>query len=198
LGRAEPGSQAALLRRQPLAGTEFMPEPDRSSEFENHAGDGPAEEDIPVLPRRARYHEPQDEVPSEAASRTSPERQATALANARDCARIAEENRARDILLIDLRQSTPLFDFFVILTAPSRRQAGAIVSEIDAEMKRRREFKIGIEGSEEGRWTLIDYGDFVVHVLSPEARDLYSLEDIWGDAPQLDWSADTPPPPLSD
>ena len=45
----------------------------------------------------------------------------------------------------------------------------------------------GIEGSEDGRWTLIDYGDFVVHVFSPEDRAYYALEDIWGDAPRLDW-----------
>jgi ribosome-associated protein len=54
-------------------------------------------------------------------------------------------------------------------------------------MKRRGEFKLGIEGSEEGRWTLIDYGDFVVHIFSNEARAYYALEEIWGDAPQLDW-----------
>ncbi|MGE5757178.1 MAG: RsfS/YbeB/iojap family protein, partial [Planctomycetaceae bacterium] len=43
------------------------------------------------------------------------------------------------------------------------------------------------EGSEEGRWILIDYGDFVVHIFSAEARTYYALEEIWGDAPQLDW-----------
>ncbi len=54
-------------------------------------------------------------------------------------------------------------------------------------MKKRGEAKLGIEGSEEGRWTLIDYGDFVVHVFSPEDRAYYALEDIWGDAPHLEW-----------
>ncbi len=53
-------------------------------------------------------------------------------------------------------------------------------------MKRIGEFKIGIEASEEGRWTLIDYGDFVVHVFSEEARDYYALDDVWGDAPRLE------------
>ena len=147
-------------------------------------------EAIPTLPRRARYHEVQDDVAPEAISRTTPERQRAALANARFCARIAEENRARDIALLDLRQATPHFDYFVVVTAPSRRQANAIISEIDHEMKQREERKLGIEGSEEGRWTLIDYGDFVVHVLSEEARSYYALEDIWGDAPRLDWQAD--------
>ncbi|WP_231749223.1 ribosome silencing factor [Tautonia plasticadhaerens] len=148
---------------------------------------------MPFLPRRARFHDVQDESVPEAVTRSSPERQAKALELARFAARIAEENRARDIELLDLRQSTPLFDYFVVITAPSRRQANAIISEIDHEMKQRQEQKLGIEGSEEGRWTLIDYGDFVVHVFSDEARDFYAIEDIWGDATRLDWRAETAP-----
>jgi ribosome-associated protein len=115
-----------------------------------------------------------------------------ALERARICARIADDNRGKDILLLDLRETTPLVDFFVIITAGSRRQSHAIASEIDHEMKKLGEAKLGIEGSEEGRWTLIDYGDFVVHIFSPDDRAYYSLEEIWGDAPQLDWQE--PPP----
>jgi ribosome-associated protein len=110
-----------------------------------------------------------------------------ALELARACARIADDNRGKDVLLLDLRPATPLVDYFVIVTANSRRLGRAIAEEIDKEMKHRGEFKLGIEGSEEGRWTLIDYGDFVVHVFSPEARSYYALEEVWGDAPQLDW-----------
>ena len=54
-------------------------------------------------------------------------------------------------------------------------------------MKKRSERKLGIEGAEEARWILIDYGDFVVHVFSDEARVYYALEEVWGDAPQVDW-----------
>ncbi len=75
----------------------------------------------------------------------------------------------------------------MIVTAASRRQSNAIAIEVDQEMKKRGEAKLGIEGSEENRWTLIDYGDFVVHIFSPEDRAYYALEDIWGDAPHLDW-----------
>ena len=66
-------------------------------------------------------------------------------------------------------------------------------------MKKQGEAKLGLEGSEEGRWILIDYGDFVVHIFSPEFRAYYALEDIWGDAPQLDWQEPRRPsanPPL--
>ena len=49
-------------------------------------------------------------------------------------------------------------------------------------MKKLGEFKLGMEGTEEGRWILVDYGDFVVHIFSEDARGYYSLEEIWGDA----------------
>jgi ribosome-associated protein len=89
--------------------------------------------------------------------------------------------------VLDLRQATPLVDFFVIATATSRRQSHATASEIDQQMKKLGEAKIGLEGSEEGRWILIDYGDFVVHIFSPEGRAYYALEEIWGDTPRLEW-----------
>ena len=138
--------------------------------------------------RARRLTDFQDDVPHNAASRTSAERLARAFENARACARIADDNRAKDILLLDLRKATALVDYFVIATATSRRQSYAIADEMDQEMKRRGERKLGMEGSEEGRWVLIDYGDFVVHVFSAEARLYYSLEEIWGDAEKLDWA----------
>jgi ribosome-associated protein len=139
------------------------------------------------LKRRRSRHELQDDVPFHAAARSQPDRMARALENARVCARIADDNRAKDILVLDLSPATPLVDYFVIATAGSRRQSHAIASEIDQEMKRIGEHKLGMEGSEEGRWVLIDYGDFVVHIFSGEARTYYALEDIWGDAARLDW-----------
>jgi ribosome-associated protein len=141
-----------------------------------------------VRKRRARrVQDAQDDVPHNAAARTTPERLARALENARSCARIADDNRGKDILLLDLRKATALVDYFVIVTAPSRRQSHAIADEIVQEMKRRGEVKLGVEGSEEGRWVLVDYGDFVVHIFSPEARAYYALEEIWGDAERLEW-----------
>jgi ribosome-associated protein len=148
------------------------------------------------LPKRLRgTRVAQDDVPAGAVAHSHPSRLDVALDHARICARIAEDNRGRDILLLDLRGATPLVDFFVIVTAPSRRTANAIAIEIDAEMKKIGEKKLGIEGSEEGRWILMDYGDFVVHVFNDEARQYYSLEDIWGDAAQLDWQDPDRPRP---
>ncbi|QEH37912.1 Ribosomal silencing factor RsfS [Aquisphaera giovannonii] len=137
--------------------------------------------------RKVSVREAQDDVPTKAVDRRNPGRMEQALERARMAARIADDNRAKDILVLDLRQATPLLDYFVIATANSRRQSQAIAFEIDAEMKKIGELKLGMEGVEEGRWTLIDYGDFVVHVFSADARTYYALEEIWGDAPQLEW-----------
>jgi ribosome-associated protein len=164
--------------------------PDREHPPEAERMITPVSTDTSTDARRRRAQRqalPQDDVPFTAGARSTPERVDRAVELARVCARIADENRAREILLLDLRNVTPLVDFFVIATAASRRQSHAIAEEIDQEMKRRSERKLGIEGSEEGRWVLLDYGDFVVHIFSPEARSYYRLEEIWGDAPQLDW-----------
>jgi ribosome-associated protein len=147
----------------------------------------------PVPERRARSlrtrgtHSSQDDVPHHATDRREPRRAGVALEHARICARIADDNRGKDILLLDLRKATAIVDFFVIITAVSRRLSHAIASQIDQEMKKLGEAKLGLEESEEGRWTLIDYGDFVVHIFSADDRAYYALEEIWGDAPQLDW-----------
>jgi ribosome-associated protein len=130
---------------------------------------------------------PQDDVAHTAAGRSNADRVAKALDRAKLAARIADDNRAKDILLLDLRQATPLLDFFMIASANSRRQANAIASEIDQEMKKLGEAKLGMEGTEEGRWILVDYGDFVVHIFSEDARSYYALEEIWGDAERVEW-----------
>src|SRR5271168_2652918 len=89
----------------------------------------------------------QDNVPQHATERREPSRAAVALERARICARIADDNRGKDIRLLDLRQTTPLVDFFVIVTATSRRLSHAIASEIDQSMKKLGEAKLGLEGS---------------------------------------------------
>jgi ribosome-associated protein len=134
----------------------------------------------------------QDDLPHHATARRDPRRVAVALERASICARIADENRGRDIVVLDLRKSTPIVDFFVIVTAVSRRQSRAMASEIDQAMKKLGEAKIGMEGAEDGRWTLIDYGDFVVHVFSTDDRAYYALEEIWGDAPKVTWQDSLP------
>jgi ribosome-associated protein len=98
-------------------------------------------------------------------------------------ARVAEENRGRDIVVLDMRELTSVFDYFVIATGASVRQLHAISDEIELAVKNTLgDRKIGREGYTEGGWVLIDYGDVVVHLFDDKSRDYYGLEDLWSDA----------------
>jgi ribosome-associated protein len=122
-------------------------------------------------------------VRSEPASRTE-----AAVDRAVLCARVAEDNKARDILVLDMRGITPLYDFFVLATGNSRRQIHTLAEEIDAELRAAGESRLSIEGYEASKWVVQDYGDLVVHLFDPDTRAYYGLEDLWADAPRLDWA----------
>jgi ribosome-associated protein len=102
-------------------------------------------------------------------------------------ARVAEDNKARDIAILDMRKITPLYDYFVLITGQSRRQIHTIVEEVDAAMRAEGERRLGIEGYEASKWVIQDYGDVVVHVMDPDSRRYYALEELWADAPRVDW-----------
>jgi ribosome-associated protein len=122
------------------------------------------------------------------------EASATTFTSARDravqCARIGEENKAKNVLVLDMRGITPIYDFFVLLTGASRRQIHTIAEEIDDAMRSAGDTRLSIQGYHASRWVVQDYGDVVVHVFDAEARTYYSLEDLWADAPRLDWKRD--------
>jgi ribosome-associated protein len=100
---------------------------------------------------------------------------------------VAADHKARDILILDMRSITPLYDFFVLATGASRRQIHTLAEEIDAAMHQEGETRLGIEGYEASKWIVQDYGDIVVHVFDPDARRYYALEELWADAPRIDW-----------
>jgi ribosome-associated protein len=100
---------------------------------------------------------------------------------------VAADNKARDVRVLDMRGVTPLYDFFVLASGSSRRQIHTIAEEIDAALAAEGEKRLSIEGYEASKWVVQDYGDIVVHVFDPEAREYYALEDLWADAPRLDW-----------
>jgi ribosome-associated protein len=104
------------------------------------------------------------------------------------CAGIAEDNKARDIVILDMRGITPLYDFLLLCTGASRRQIHTIAEEIDAAMRSAGEKRMSIEGYEAGKWVVQDYGDIVVHVFDPDTRTYYALEDLWADAARIDWT----------
>src|SRR5262249_23274791 len=103
------------------------------------------------------------------------------------CAHVAEDHKARDIVILDMRGLTPLYDFFVIVTGNGRRQIHTLAEEMDASLRALGERRLSIEGYEASKWVVQDYGDLVVHVFDPDTRTYYGLEDLWADAPRLDW-----------
>lgn len=118
-----------------------------------------------------------------------------ALERALAAARVAEENRGRDITILDMRELTTLFDFFVIVTGTSRRQLHAMSEEIDRVLEREMgDRRLGIEGYEESRWILLDYGDLVVHLFDAETRQYYALEDLWSRARRIPYSSQVASP----
>jgi ribosome-associated protein len=102
-------------------------------------------------------------------------------------ARVAADNKGRDILVLDMRGITPLYDFFVIATGSSRRQIHTITEEIDAALRERGDDRLSVEGYEASSWVVQDYGDIMVHVFNPQTREYYALEELWADAPRVDW-----------
>jgi len=103
------------------------------------------------------------------------------------CARIADDLKAEDLLILDLRKLTSITDCFVLATAASERQLKAIADRLHRDLKARGITHLGIEGEPTGGWVLMDYVDVVVHLFSREARAFYALEMLWGDAPRIPW-----------
>ncbi len=111
-------------------------------------------------------------------------------------ARVAAENVGRDIVVLDLREVTPVFDYFVIATGTSRRQLHAMSEEIDHKLEDELDDKrMGIEGYSESRWILLDYGTVVIHLFDDETRDYYDIENLWSQAKRVDLTGVIESPP---
>ena len=95
-------------------------------------------------------------------------------------AKVIEETRGKDIRVLDLRSVTEVFDYFVIATGSSRRQMHAVSDEIERIVKANwGDEKRGIEGYNESRWIVLDYGDVVVQLFDSDSRDYWDLEHLW-------------------
>ncbi len=98
-------------------------------------------------------------------------------------AKAADERKAKDILIMEMAELTVFTDYFVICAAQSKPQVQAIADHI-AEQMEKVDLKVSRqEGYQEGKWVLMDYGIFVVHIFQEEDRKFYDLEKLWADAP---------------
>jgi ribosome-associated protein len=104
--------------------------------------------------------------------------------------RIVMDRKAMDVVVLDMRDSSSITDYFLICSGGSERQIRAIVDAIDEGMNPLGLASLGVEGYRDGHWILMDYGDVIVHVFSPETREYYDLERLWANAPRLDLSGE--------
>lgn len=117
------------------------------------------------------------------------------LTIAKTCARCAEDIQAEDIVVLDLRGISTIADYFVICTATSVPHLKAVHRDIRAKTEEiLGEKPRSSEGDPTSLWMVLDYIDVIVHVFHSEIRDLYSLEDLWADAPRVPLDVATPPP----
>jgi ribosome-associated protein len=106
---------------------------------------------------------------------------------ARRIAAVALDRKARDVVVLDMRDVVAYTDFLVIATGNTERQTQAIEDAVYRDLKSDEgQTPERVEGKTEGRWILMDYLDCVVHVFTPAARDYYRLETLWGEVPALE------------
>jgi ribosome-associated protein len=91
-----------------------------------------------------------------------------------------DDDKAEDIVVIDLHGKSSMADFMVIASGRSQRQLHAMAEHLQAKLKEQGVMDVGIEGARVGDWVLIDGGDVVVHLFKPEVRRFYNLEKMWG------------------
>ena len=105
---------------------------------------------------------------------------------AQEIATVAASKKAEDIVILDVGDILAITDFFVIASGRNDRQVKTIVEEVEKQLKERHAVApLRIEGAQESRWVLMDFGDFWVHVFRDDVREFYDLERLWSDAPRL-------------
>ena len=116
----------------------------------------------------------------------SPGTEMTSEELAQRLAAIADDKKATDLVALDVRGLVGYTDYLVICTARTERQAKAIHDEVYHQLKREGRLPARVEGVREAEWVLMDYLDSVLHVFTPELRERYRLEVLWGEADRLE------------
>jgi len=102
------------------------------------------------------------------------------------CRELADNKKAEDITILDVREVSSVTDYFVIAAGTSEPHLRAIVDEIVEELKADYDLRPNaIDGTFHGAWVVLDYFDVIVHVMRQDMRERYDLETLWGDAPRV-------------
>jgi ribosome-associated protein len=106
--------------------------------------------------------------------------------------RAALDKKALDVVVLDLRHTPAFTDFFLLCSGQNVRQAHAIADAIEEALRAVKRRPAHIEGYKRGDWILMDFFTFIVHVFTPQTREFYSLERLWGDAVRIEVSDEVP------
>jgi ribosome-associated protein len=98
------------------------------------------------------------------------------------CGMLAEEKKAKDIVIMKLDDLTDITDYFLIAGGTGERHVKTIADNVEAGMKERGVKPYSVEGHHDGRWVIIDYQNVIVHIFLEQLRDLYDLESLWIEA----------------
>jgi len=112
------------------------------------------------------------------------------------CREMADNKKAENVLILDVRELSSVTDYFVIASGTSEPHLRAIVNEI--EDKLREDYGVrprAMDGTFQTAWVVLDYFDVIVHVMRSDVRDRYDLETLWGDAPRIKARKHTPSKP---
>lgn len=104
-----------------------------------------------------------------------------------EIARLLEEKKGRDVLILNMQEASLMADYFILASANNSRQTKALANYVDEYMTQKDLEALRVEGKGQGSWLLIDYGDLVVHLFTDEMRSYYDLERLWKDADRLDY-----------
>lgn len=98
----------------------------------------------------------------------------------------ALDKKAFDLDVLSVSDLTSIADYFILVSASNERQAQAIADSIQGKLREELRVKpLLVEGTTPGRWILLDFGDFIVHIFTEDTRRFYGLERLWGDAPNV-------------
>ena len=98
---------------------------------------------------------------------------------------LAAEKQASDVVMLDIREVSAFADYFVILSADSARQLSALAEDVEMALEARGAVRHHREGSAQGGWVLLDFGDVIIHLFHTETREFYDLEGAWNKAVEV-------------
>lgn len=103
-----------------------------------------------------------------------------------ECARAADDKKAGDIVILDIRGISTVADYFLICAGSSTRHIRAIAEEMRLRLKKLGRTCVHLDGYRDGRWVVLDFAGVIAHVFSGETRNFYGLEALWGDSVRID------------